>query len=278
MLDFSNTEDLRPLARLVRALRKESAGLPFLLAGAQARDLLLKHAHGIEVGRQTSDVDFAFRVGSWNEFHGLRQRLIGSGHFTEVPKAIHKLRFRGELEVDIVPFGGIERDDRMIEWPPEGDVVMSMFGFREVLDAAELVKLPEGEHVRTVSLPALALLKFSAWQGRRRIAPGKDAYDLRLILTNYVDAGNDARLYDEFASLVAAPDFAYEDGGAFMLGHDIGKLLDEAGRSRLSKQLVAEADEGGQLSLVGDLQIGPERGIRLINAVHAGLISTAEKR
>lgn len=271
MLDFSKTEDLRPLARLVAAIGKVSDQLPFILAGAQARDLLLKYAHDIPTGRQTSDVDFAFRVESWDEFHTLRKRLLESGAFVEVPKSLHKLKFRAALEVDIVPFGGIERSDRTIEWPPDGDVVMSLFGFEEVMESALTVHLPEDVFVKSVSLPALALLKFAAWEDRRRTHPGKDAYDLRIILKHYVDAGNVDRLYGEFSALVTAANFDYERAGAHMLGHDIGLLLNADGRRRLRDQLSRETDRGGRLALLGDLGLESEKGLQLLDAVAEGL-------
>lgn len=59
---------------------------------------------------------------------------------------------------------------------------MSAFGFREAFGSLIEVRLPEEQTVKVVSLPALALLKLEAWRDRHHRAPGKDAYDLRLIL------------------------------------------------------------------------------------------------
>lgn len=272
MLDFSKIEELRPLARLIEAVQRASEGLRFLLAGAQARDLLLKHAHGIETGRQTSDVDFAFRVNSWDEFLELRQRLTRHGEF-EPTKTIHKLRFRKTLEIDIVPFGPIERSDRTIEWPPDGEQTMSLFGFREAVEAHILVRLPEGQEVAIVSLPGLTLLKFAAWRDRRLVHPGKDAHDLRLILSHYLDAGNAERLHAEFSYLLEDAQFDYELSGAFILGHDVGRLLDPEGRFWLLELLQGETNEGGSLRLVGDMRVDPEKGLRLLRSTLAGLRS-----
>lgn len=257
----------------MRALRAASGDVaPFVLAGAQARDLLLKHAHGIETGRQTMDVDFAFRVGSWDQFLSVREQLLASGDFIEDKKVIHKVRYRNVLEVDIIPFGDIEKPDRTIEWPPSGDIVMSMFGFREVFNAALTAELPEGQNVNVVSLPALALLKLAAWRDRRKLVPGKDAYDLRLILRNYLDAGNRDRLYSEFSSLVGHEDFDYEEAGAFILGQDISMLLDASGRARVDKDPSIETDPHGQLALVGDMKIEPLTALKLLTAMRTGLL------
>jgi predicted nucleotidyltransferase len=274
LYNFSGIDDLKPLARLVSAIRGAAGGLRFLLAGAQARDLLLKYAHGINAGRQTSDVDFAFSVDSWGQFHALRESLVESGEF-EATRTLHKLRYREGLEIDIVPFGGIERPDRTIEWPPNGDNVMSLFGFREVLDFSLLVALPEDQQVEIVSLQALALLKFAAWRDRRLTQPGKDAFDLRLILEHYLDAGNSERLYGEFANLFDEPDFDYERAGAYMLGNDIARLLDERGRAWLSELLAKETDVTQRLLLVGDMKIQVEKGVALLSALKQGSLGAA---
>ncbi len=49
-LDFSTKPELRGLALVAGALQAGAAplGIEFFLMGAAARDLLLRHAHGIE--------------------------------------------------------------------------------------------------------------------------------------------------------------------------------------------------------------------------------------
>lgn len=274
-LELSKIDALRPLARLVRHIQAAATSAPdFVIAGAQARDLLLKYGAGVETGRQTADVDFAFRVSSWDRFQELRRELIRSGDFMEVPKSAHKLLFRGALQVDIVPFGDIETRDRTIAWPPDRDFVMSVFGFREVFDSAVSVSLPEGVSAKVVSLPALALLKIEAWRERRVREPGKDAYDILLILRNYLDAGNSERLYSEFPKLLEDPDFDYARAGAYLLGNDIAKFLDREGRRRIGQVLSDEADERGRLLLVGDMRIDADAGLSLLRSLKDGFDSS----
>ena len=38
-------------------------GIPFLVVGASARDLVLHHAHGVEIIRATGDIDFGYDIG-----------------------------------------------------------------------------------------------------------------------------------------------------------------------------------------------------------------------
>lgn len=277
MLNFSNKPELRHLAALAAALRAEAGDVPFFLAGATARDLLLHHAHGIEVGRDTRDVDIALMVEDWTTFESLRSRLIAGGQFAPNGNALHKLKFGGYLEIDLIPFGAVERADRTIAWPPNGDFVMTVFGFREVLDATLLVELPDDEEIRVVSLPALALLKLMAWKERRLSEPGKDAHDLAMILSNYLDAGNHERLYTEAAHLLEIPAFDFEQAGTWLLGHDMAQLLPRAARQPVAEILVAESDVQGKLRLVGDLPIEAGRALALLQSMKQGFLENIER-
>ncbi|MGB8078279.1 MAG: nucleotidyl transferase AbiEii/AbiGii toxin family protein, partial [Gallionella sp.] len=194
-LDFSAKTELRWLSELVLLVQQAAGELPYFIAGATARDLILQYGYGIDTARRTYDVDFAFMVETWFAFEALRSKLLAIGKFTAAAGNAHRLQFDGGMAVDLVPFGANERSDRTIAWAPDGAVVMSVFGFREALASTILVVLPGGVTAPVVSLPALALLKITAWMERRYDQPGKDAYDLLLILQNYLDAGNHDRLY-----------------------------------------------------------------------------------
>jgi len=220
------------------------------------------------------DVDLAFLVDSWEEYHAIREKLLQSGEFKEASvSVIHKLRFRGGLEVDVMPFGAIEKPDRTIAWPPRKEMVMTVFGFKEAYEASLTIVLPPNERVQVVSLPALAVLKLIAWNERRFEQPGKDAHDLSLIIQNYLDAGNHDRLYDEIPDAGGSP-YDYEFAGAQLLGKDMARLLDEAGRERLAHLIANEADEQGQLHLAGEMMRNdPERALELLAALEDGFVS-----
>lgn len=49
--------------------------LPYFLAGAMARDILLTHVHGINTGLATVDVDFGVAVASWDEFDKIKAKF-----------------------------------------------------------------------------------------------------------------------------------------------------------------------------------------------------------
>ena len=224
-LDLADKRELDFLAELIADLRAVAPHVNFLLVGAMARDLLLYHTHGIRAERATEDADLALAVADWNDFERLHESLITSGSFMPHPKIAHKLLYRRRMEADLIPFGGVERADGTIAWPPKGDTVMRVLGFQEALASSIIAVLPLGQRVAVVSLSMLAVLKVLAWAERRTTEPRRDASDLILILRSYLDAGQAERLYGEADHLLAAGDFDYERAGSWLAGKDAVTLM-----------------------------------------------------
>ena len=151
--------------------------------------------------------------------------------------------------LDIVPFGGVERANRTIAWPPGHETVYDCFGAREAFDASVSVLLPLAVELRVASIPALALLKVTAWEDRRHTNPGRDAPDLMLYLKSYLDCGNLDRATSEHRDLFAVDNFDYQGASARLLARDLVKLLNGSGIRRVLEILVPEADEEGSLLL-----------------------------
>jgi predicted nucleotidyltransferase len=279
-LDFSQKNDLMPLAEVVRALQAvaQPKGINFFLMGAAARDLMLRHAHNIAPTRLTEDVDFAVMVPDWESFNVLRQGLIDSGEFAErAESAAHKLRHRQGRPLDIVPFGGIERADRTIAWPPDQHTVFDCFGAREAFDDCISVQLPGGVNLRVASIPALALLKVTAWQDRKLTHPGRDAGDLMLYMRHYLDCGNLNRAASEHGDLFIVEDYDHAVTGARLLGRDIARLLDKQSIQHVLGILQPQADAQGTLLLASQSGIDLEQARKLIEAICEGLTDFARK-
>lgn len=274
MLDFSNKPELRSLSALAAAFRAGAGTAPFFLAGASARDLLLYYAHGIDSGRRTRDVDLALMVPDWATFDAIRARLTASGAFTAASSEPHRLWFDGKLPVDLIPFGAVEQADRSIAWPPDGNVVMNVLGFAEAFAHTHAVALPDGEQIRIVSLPGLAVLKLVAWKERRLTQPGKDAHDLAVILSNYLEAGNQERLYTNAAHLLDAPDFDVEQAGAWLLGQDMAAALPMTGRQAMAALLREESDPTGPARLAGDMPMNAGHALVLMGCLNQGFLGT----
>ena len=273
-LDLSARHDLRWLARLLADVRDAVPSTEPLLVGALARDLLLHYAYGVAITRATEDVDLALAIGDWDEFDSVRSALLLTGRFAPYTGAIHKLRYREQCWIDLVPFGAVEGPDGTIAWPPAGEEVMRVVGFREANATAILVTLPESQIVRVVSLPILAILKVLAWKDRHAYAPRKDALDLALILRNYLNAGNTDRLYRDMAHLLTEH-FDFEKTGAWLAGRDARNLIEQHSKAMIraiANVVLPEIDLEGRLTLVAEMSASdPENALQLLVAFHRGL-------
>ncbi len=161
-------------------------GLPYIVVGATARDLLLFHVFGIPVTRATADVDFAVAMDSWDRFRELRAALLASGHFRE-GKMEHRVYLKGlsvkdEIPVDLIPFGGLAEAD-VIHWPPDRETAMAVIGFKDAIAAAVHVQVDADLTIPVASLAGIAVLKLFAWRDRQ--TNDKDALDLYRVISRY---------------------------------------------------------------------------------------------
>lgn len=127
---------LRAIAGITREL-----GLPYFVAGAMARDIVLTNVFGIDTGRATQDVDLAVAVENWDQFKIVKEKLIASGQFNPAEKAMHRLYYRAKggntgYPLDILPFRGVEQPPSIIAWPPDMKVIMNVIGYEDALAAA----------------------------------------------------------------------------------------------------------------------------------------------
>jgi hypothetical protein len=136
LLDFSRRSELGLHAAVIGQVQAAAAvlGVRPLIVGAFARDLHFVYAHAIPVQRQTEDLDLALAVPDWEAFEQIKASLLQSGNFS-ASKEAQRLRY-GAMPLDLVPFGRVEAADGKIAWPPRGEVVMDVFGFREAQEAA----------------------------------------------------------------------------------------------------------------------------------------------
>lgn len=272
--DLSSKPELQPLAEVVRALQAVAAGLeaPFFLMGAAARDVMLHDVHGIATQRLTEDVDFGVMVQDWATFDALRQALLASGNFeARHQDATHKLWHRSGRPLDVVPFGGVERANRTLAWPPQEQTVFDCFGMREAMAASHEMGLPGGVRLRVASLPALALLKITAWQDRKHTHPGRDAGDLMLYLQHYLDCGRYDHAAENYPELFEAPDYDHAVTGARLLGRDLRQLLDETATARVLEILQPEADAQGRRLLAQQSRLDSDLAIKMIAGLCEGL-------
>lgn len=274
LFDLSDKLDLQPLAEVVHPLQTvaDRLGAQFFLMGAAARDVMLLHAYGIDTKRKTEDMDFGVMVADWPRFDALRHALIAGGEFEAVSNdATHKLWHRSGRPLDIVPFGEVERADRTLAWPPDEQTVFDCFGMREAMQASHQVRLPAGASVSVASLPALALLKITAWQDRKHTHPRRDAPDLMLYLRHYLDCGNYDHAANQHPDLFEAADYEHDVTSARLLGRDLRQLLDQTAAERALQILQPEADGQGPRLLARQSGLAMGLALRIISGLCEGL-------
>jgi predicted nucleotidyltransferase len=231
--------EVGPIEVAVAGLRRR-AGIreeDFFIVGAAARDLIIVAATGEPPARATEDVDIAIGISSWSAYGELVNGLDAVG------ASKHKFLVSG-IEVDIVPFGGVEHADRTITWPDE--MSMNLLGFREAFDAAEVVRIGDGSTVKVAPLTAQFFLKLMAWSDRKHITT-KDAVDLRSILDASAQSPFVDSLYDENLSVFEAHGFDPLDAAAHRLARDAVLLLKPTDRYVIAAALELEASETGTM-------------------------------
>ncbi len=253
-LDLSNKIDAG-VVELLSDLNKIAAnlGVDFFVIGATARDMILEQGFGISPNRKTQDIDLAVMVKDWKVFDKVKKDLLSTRRFVQEGNATHSFRYKKNLRVDIIPFGGIESPEGTITWPPDREIKMNVMGFQEAFYNSLIVRVASDLNVRFVSLPGLAILKLIAWSERSGEAASRDAADLALMLKNYVNAGNVNRLYEEHSDLLAEEGQDHDRASARLLGQDMSRLMTKRIRMEVLGILRNNAD--------------PEKNDRLIIAV-----------
>jgi len=210
-------EPLKPVAQTANALN-----LPYFLAGATARDLVLENVFGRPPGKLTRD--FGFALSDWKQFENLKATLISTRRF-KADRAIQRVLYQHSADisvgVDLIPFGGIQEGSQ-IRWPPHNDSVMNVAGFREALESAIQVQVDIDLVIPVASLPGLIILKLFAWADRKH--EKRDAPDILKILADSADAGNEDRLYADELPLLEAAGFDVPIAGAHLLGKDARRI------------------------------------------------------
>jgi len=100
------------LLRVINAVTP--LGVPYFIAGATARDIVLHGIFGHEPIRATRDIDTALLVSSWKEFEAIKLGLLQAG--LEETQQTHRLREpESGLPIDIIPFGRLADNEGQIQ-------------------------------------------------------------------------------------------------------------------------------------------------------------------
>lgn len=268
-----------PIVKLYQDVSEVSAalGIPFIVVGASARDIVLHHGHGASVERATQDVDFGIEVPDWSAFQKLKQSLADRG-FRETATA-HRMMSPNDIPIDIVPFGDIEDEQSSIAWPPAGDWKMSVLGFQEVCANAEIVRIQEEPPVDIpVASPAgMTILKLIAWLDRPSDLRRKDAPDLIYLLTTYEKLPQISDHLYRDRQLMEQHDWDLTLASAHQLGADAGELAGSASYALIANFFKGEHDNLNTEKLLTEMGISSEasyeRNETLLNACIEGFLA-----
>lgn len=249
-----------PILEILETISNIAASLniPLFVVGAAARDIILHYGYGVEIIRATEDIDLGVMVEDWDKFTKLKEAIIGSETFDQ-NKEPQRFFYKGKFPVDVVPFGKISKPKDTIEWPGSEGIEMSTLGFKESFDNSILVRLrtdPDFK-IRFASLAGLAAMRLISWKDKYP-ERNKDAKDLKLIMLNYIEAGNLERIYDGEDSDIsegAAED--YELMSARLLGRDVATITMPESKKYILEIFNEETGEQDNYKLALDMRQGP---------------------
>lgn len=234
---------LDSIAKLARAAAQAAAvvNVSMTIVGATARDIIVEHVYGIKIERATADVDVAIAVSSWDKFEELIKELLRDPRFERAAETPNRLRFGSgtgpKTPLDIVPYGdGI--GTLTFTWPNDPDIEMNIGGYDEATANAVQVELADELVLNVLSVPGQVLLKLYAWSDRRKTNT-KDALDLALLLSCYIEAGNSERIFAEAYDQLEVVGHDLGRAAPYLLGADLAGILSENSRAFVS-QLISD--------------------------------------
>jgi predicted nucleotidyltransferase len=157
--------------------------------GALARDIRLSAHEDYAAKRRTKDVDIAVLLDDEDQFYAIKDALIATGNFQQSTVKDIKLYYKESIEVDLLPFGGIETEERRLELSHRAILSMDMSGFREVHPFVETITIGKALVLDVCSLEGLVILKLIANDDNS--GRTKDITDIEHFIQVYFDLNSD---------------------------------------------------------------------------------------
>lgn len=212
-----------------------STGMSYYIIGATARDIVFSALHNLESERKTFDLDIAIAIPDWDVFEKISQELCERPHFEKDKEQKQRFIFKGNYELDIVPFGELAKADDKIYWPPEEDHAMSVKGFTEIANETIKLHVDEEFYINVASLPGIFILKLTAWNDRN-YKTRKDADDMSHIIASYLPIYQE-NLDKKYYHIYDDDDYTDYTAGAVILGNELNELL--KGKDAIRNEIIA---------------------------------------
>jgi len=213
----------------------------YYLVGANARDVQLYKA-GIKPTRGTADIDFAVMVPDFVVYEQIFEGLCSLG-FRKV-KEKHRLIFdKTNTVIDLLPYGEIEQD-YTIDFI-ERDISLSVLGFKEVGDMAELFSPVEESYSISVSpVEGIIILKFIAWSDKPD-SRSKDLEDIAFLLKHAWEFYEE-EAYQKHLDLFD-DDFEINKTAARIIGRKMKPILDQ--NQKLKQTIIGVLEKSTQIKV-----------------------------
>ncbi len=199
--------------------------IDFYLIGAVARDVWMRAINDLSPRRATRDIDFAILINNNGVYEALKDYLIEQEGFRAYQNNAFVLLWPGNLQVDLMPFGSIEKEDK-IKVEGTGLTTLHVPGFKEVYEAGlPEIELEDNQRFKFCTVPGIVLLKLLAWYDRPEVR-SSDIQDISDMLLHYFDMFADdiyENHYDLFGEENKAADYLLHIA-AQALGREIGKI------------------------------------------------------
>jgi len=156
------------------------------------------------------------------------------------------------IAVDIIPASADALARGYVEWPRAG-FRMSLLGMRLAFEHAIALRIAADLEVRVAPIHVISVLKMIAYLDRPE-ARAKDLGDLAHIMYGYVGDDSTRRF-----SIDVPDDLTeYEDVAPYLLGRDVGAVVDPEERRRISDFVTTIDDEARGPGLLARMSIlGP---------------------
>jgi predicted nucleotidyltransferase len=125
-------------------------GVEFYLVGALARDIHLSANPAFMPQRKTKDVDIAILLSDEDQFYAIKEAMVNSGDFSVHETEAIKLIYKQSIEIDLLPFGGIENELRETFLHKPRLFVMNVPGFMEAFIDLDLYDTNDNDYLKLV--------------------------------------------------------------------------------------------------------------------------------
>lgn len=253
-----------------------ATGVPWLMVGATARILLLEKVYGWPTGDGTQDVDFAVLVGDWIHYEKLCARIAEQPVIETKGRLVKRFQTRRGFPFDLLPYGGVEENDKQVFWPPNRDSLMTVRGFAGAGKDAIHVRV-NGDLIVPVASPVgLCALKLFAWQERGAQQIGRDAKDVAYLFRHIERLLPREQLHEAHIGELEDADYDARLAALDVFGQQVATQLENDERVFMETVLSIELEQDTDARLVRDLNKHitankPERIVEMLRAFLRGM-------